>query len=88
MGGTPNQSKRDAKRLSLGLWKMLHELVERSTQLLGRCERELHLRLDSDGPGDPKLACSLNGVLQQRGLADARLSMHHQHAAVPGTNAV
>ena len=48
-----------------------------------RGERELHLPLDSAGSGDViPLAC-LDRVLEQRGLADARLSMHHQDAAVP-----
>jgi hypothetical protein len=59
----------------------LPELEERGTELLNRRERELHLRLDPEGPGDPKLACSGDRVLEQRGLADARFAMHHQHAA-------
>ena len=44
---------------------------------------ELHLPLDADGAGDPELPPRLDRVLQQRGLADARLSVHHQDPAVP-----
>ena len=40
---------------------------------------ELHLPLDPDGPGDPELPRRLDRVLEQRGLADARLAVHHQH---------
>src|SRR5205807_7003149 len=51
------------------------ELVE------GR-ERELHLRFDADGAGYPEARAGLDGVLEQGRLADARLAVHHQHAAV------
>jgi hypothetical protein len=68
----------------LGLWEALHELDERGTQLLCRRERELDLRLDPTGPGDAKPLACLDRVLEERGLADARLSMHHQDAAVRG----
>ena len=72
----------------LGLRETLHELEERRTQLLNRRERELHLRLDPGRPGDPKLARRLDRVLEQRGLADARFAVHHQHAAAPAAHAV
>ena len=87
VGGTPNQSERDVERVVLGLRQPPPEVEERQTQLLNRRERELHLRLDPRGPGDPKLGCSLDRVLEQRGLADARLSVHHQHAATPAAYA-
>ena len=44
---------------------------------------ELHLAFDSGGAGDPELLRRLDRVLQQRGLADARLAVHHQDPAVP-----
>jgi hypothetical protein len=72
----------------LWLGQALAELQERRAQLLDRRVRELHLRLDSNGPGDPKLGCRRDDVLEQRGLPDARLAMHHQGAATPGANAV
>ena len=42
---------------------------------------ELHLAFDADGAGDAKLLPRLDRVLEQRGLADARLSVQHQDAA-------
>ena len=72
----------------LGLRKTVEKLEERGTQLLNRCERELHLRFDPGRPGDPKPAPSLDRVVEQRGLADARFAMHHQHAATPAAHAV
>ena len=88
VGGARNQSERDAKRVVLGLRETVHKVEERGTQLLNRRERELHLRLDPGRPGDPKLARSLDRVLEQRRLADARFAMHHQHAAAPAAHAV
>ena len=87
MGGT-DESERDAKRLVLGLRVGAPQVEERGTQLLNRCERELHLRLDPGRPGDPKLARSLDRVLEQRRLADARFAVRHQHAAAPAAHAV
>jgi hypothetical protein len=49
---------------------------------LKRRERELHLSLDPDGPKDPQLPPLLDGPIEQRGLPDAGLSMHHQDPAV------
>ena len=72
----------------LGLREAVHKLEERGTQLLNRRERELHLRLDPGRPGDPKLARSLDRVLEQRRLADARFAIRHQHAAAPAAHAV
>ena len=88
VGGTPSQSKRDAKRLVLRLREAPHKLKERGAQLLNRRERELHLRLDPGRPRDPKPPPSLDRVLKQRGLADARVAMHHQHAATTAAHTV
>jgi hypothetical protein len=79
-GGKPES---DGERVVLGLWESLQERDERPTQLLCRTVRELHLRLDPTGPSDAKPPPCLDRVLEQRGLADARLSVHHQDAAVP-----
>jgi hypothetical protein len=65
-----------------------HQLQERGAQLLERRERELHLGLDAACPGDPKLARGVGRVLEQGGLADARLSVCHQHAAASSARAV
>jgi hypothetical protein len=72
----------------LGLRQAIREVEEWSTQLLRRCERELHLSLDPDGPGDPKLGCGLDRILEERGLADARLAVDDQYPATRGARAV
>jgi hypothetical protein len=36
---------------------------------------------DSDRAGDPKVRPRLDHIIEQRGLADARLAVHRQHAA-------
>ena len=81
MGGSPNQSERHAKRLVLGLGKALHKLEERGAQLLKRRKRQLHLPLNPDGTSHAKLPSRLDRPLEQRRLADPRLSMQHQGAA-------
>ncbi len=86
--GSRSQPERDLERAVLRLRQGLHQLKERSAQLLSRRERELHLRLDPDSAGDPKLGCSLDRILEQRCLADARLAIHHQCLATSGANAV
>jgi hypothetical protein len=48
-----------------------------------RRERQLHLRLHANGPGNPESRCGLDHVLQQRGLAHPRLTPHQQHGAPP-----
>jgi hypothetical protein len=55
---------------------------------LYRCERELHLGFYPGRPGDLKLARSLDRVLEQRRLADARFAIRHHHAATPAAHAV
>ena len=76
------QPERDAERLALGVGQTLDELEDRRAELLQRRVGELHLPLDARGPDDPKVLARLDRVLEQRGLADARLAVHHQHAAV------
>jgi hypothetical protein len=82
------KSKRDAKRLVVGLRETVQTLEERGTQLLNRRERELHIRFDAGRPGDPKRTPSLDRILEQRRLADAGFAMHHQRAATTAAHAV
>ena len=86
--GPRDESERDAKRLPLGLRETVDKVKERGTQLLNRCERELHLGFDPGRPGGPKPARSLDRVVEQGGLADARFAMHDQHAATSAAHAV
>ena len=53
-----------------------------------RREWELHLPLDPDGPQHPQLPPLLDHPVEQRGLPDARLSMHHQYPAVAAARTV
>jgi hypothetical protein len=86
--GARDESERDAKRLVLGLRETVQQVEERGTQLLNRCERELHLRFDPPRPGDPKLARGLNRVFEQCRFADARYAVHHHQDAAPAAHAV
>ena len=76
------EPERDLERLALRIGQALHELEARRAQLLQRREGELHLSLDPDRAGDAEVRRRLDRVLEQRGLADARLAVDHQHAAV------
>jgi hypothetical protein len=76
-------SERDGKGVALWLREALGELQDGGAQLLQRRVGELHLPFDADGAGDLELPRRLDRVLQQRGLADARLSVHDQDPAVP-----
>jgi hypothetical protein len=77
-GGQPEG---DSKRLALRIGKALHDIEAKSAQLLERRRRKLHLGVDPDGEGDPKVPPCIDRILQQRGLADARLSVHDQDPA-------
>ena len=69
------------ERLALSTRERLDDLEARRAQLLERRIGELHLALDPDGAGDLKAPPRLDRILQQRGLADARLSVHHEDPA-------
>src|SRR4029077_12588215 len=84
---TGAEPERDVKRVVLGRRQALREVEKGSTQLLSRCERELHLCLDPDGPGDPKLGCSLDRILEECGLANARLAVDDQSPTTRGADA-
>ena len=49
---------------------------------------ELHLALDAGGAGDAEVRRRLDRVLEQGGLADARVAVHDQDAAVPAARGV
>ena len=51
-------------------------------------ERKLHLRLDTHGARDAAVRRLLDQVLQQRGLAHARLAAHDQGPALTRANSV
>jgi hypothetical protein len=51
-----------------------------------RRERQLHLGLDPDSSCDPQIRSGLDGVPQERRLADAGLATHDQRAALARAN--
>jgi len=65
------------------LGEALRELEGRRAQLLERSERELRLPFDAGDPGGAEPPRRLGSVLEQRGLADARLAVHDQDTAAP-----
>ena len=76
------QAERDLQGLALGLGQVLLEIEDRRTELLKCRERELHFPFDADRAGDPEVCPRLDRRLEQCGLADARLAVDRQYAAV------
>lgn len=76
------KSEGDAQRITLGIGKAVDELEDRRTEPLQRRVVELHLPLDTRSPNDAKILARLDRVLEQRGLADAGVSVHHEDGIV------
>ena len=74
------QSEGDAERVTLWIRETLGELEERRTELLQRRVVELHLPLDTGSPNNAKVLAGIDRVLEQRGLADAGVSVHTRTA--------
>jgi hypothetical protein len=72
----------DAERVSLRIGETLAQVEERRTELLQRGVVEFHLPLDACSPGDTKILARLDRVLEQRGLADAGVSLQNEDGAV------
>jgi hypothetical protein len=72
----------DAERVTLTVWEVLDQLEDRRTELLQCRVVEFHLSLDARRPDDAKIVVLLDRVLEQRGLADAGDSEHHDDGAV------
>ena len=70
--------KATPERITLRIGKALDELEHRRTEPLQRRVVELHLPLDTSSPNDAKIPARLDRVLEQRGLADAGVSVHHE----------
>ena len=81
------QAERGAQRVALRAGKPVDPIHERGAQLLQPRERELHLRLDARGVRDAASGRAPHEVLQQRALADARLTAQHQRPARAGAHA-
>ena len=81
-GAAVLEPERLAQRVPLWTRKSAYLAEHRTAQLMQAGERELHLGLHSRGSNDAAAGCVLHQVLQQRGLADARLAAQDQHLAL------
>ena len=75
--------ERHAHCLALGVGQAVEPVEHRRAELVQAGKRELDLRLNSDRPQQPQVRRRIDRVVQQRGLADPRLSAHHEGAALP-----
>ncbi len=71
-----------------GSGRRFHEVEHRRAQLLKRGVRELHLPIDPRGPEGPEVSRVLKLVLEDGGLADARLAVDDQDTATPAAHRV
>ncbi len=70
------------ERVALRTGQALDPFQERRAQLIQPGERESHLGLHARGTRDAASSRAVQQVLQQRGLAHARLAAHHQDPAL------
>ena len=78
------QAERDPQRVALRRREPVEVIQHRRAQLMQPREGQLHLRLDPGRPRHPASVRPSGQVVQQRGLADARVAAHHQHPALTG----
>ena len=76
------QAESTPQRIRLRAGQPGQALQERSAELLQTCERELYLRFDARRPRDLAPGRTVTQIVQQGGLADARLSAQHQDPAL------
>ncbi len=75
--------KRDAKRVALGSGRRSMQLENRRAQTVGAPRNASSISPSTPAVRtDTKVRRRIDRVLEQRGLADAWLAVHHQHAAV------
>ena len=81
--GPVEQAERRRQCVALRCRKPVKAVEHRRAQLMQRGERQLALRLDPHRTEDPEIRRRRDRVLQQRRLADPRLTTQHQRAAAP-----
>lgn len=79
--GALGQPERDAQGVAVPAGQVGEPRQHRHAHLVQRGERQLRLELGPVGPHDPEPG-RLCGMLQQRALADPRLTAEHEHAAL------
>ena len=78
------EAERGPQRLPLRLGQAIQPVQHRRAQLMQAGEGQLHLRLDAQRAHHPAARRLPGQVVQQRGLAHARLAADHQHPALTG----
>ena len=79
-----SQPERGPQRLPLRHWQLLGLVQHRRAQLMQTREGQLHLRLHASRARHPASSRPSGHVIQQHGLAYARVAVHHQGPALSG----
>lgn len=82
------ESERRGECVALGAWQVRQPFQQRYAQLMQAGERDLHLGLRAGNPHDPTPGAHRRQVVQQRRLADARLTAQHEHTAAAAPHVV
>jgi hypothetical protein len=80
------QAERRVERIALRTGEVTEAAEHGRAQGMQAGEGELHLGLHARRPRDPASTRGPRQVLEQRGLADARLAAQHQHPALARTH--
>ena len=75
--------ERDAQRRALRIGEQIDMVEDRSTELLERGERKLHLRLHPRGSDQTTANGAREQVVEERGLPDTGVAAHDDRPAVP-----
>ena len=78
------QPERGLQGLTLRRGQPIDRVEQRCAELVQPGERQLHLRLDAAGPQDGHVRSRAERVVEQRGLADPRLTAQDEYAATAG----
>ena len=86
-GAAPDdRPERDAQGGLLRLGERVEPAEHRRAELMHSRERQLHLGLDSDDPGDSKSGRLPSAIVQERRLADARLATDDENCTLPAAH--
>jgi hypothetical protein len=83
-----DQPECDSERVALRVGKTVDELEDRRAELVQRRVVEIELPFDARSPDDVKVFGGLDGVLEQRRLANAGVSVHHEDGAVAAARGI
>ena len=76
-------SERRGQRIALRGRQAIETVQQRRAQLVQAGEGEVHVGFDAGRARDAKSGRALGDVVQQCGLADARLAAQHENLALP-----